>query len=223
MLKILIVEDDVSIATGLKIRLRATGFETAHVTRIKEARELLAKGNFSAVILDVNLPDGTGFELLREIKSTSQLPVLMLTAQTDPLMATKGLIDGASDYIRKPFSQEELLARLQNVLNRSVQHATILNAGKLAVHLEGRRVLFGEANITLTKREFEILAVLAKRGDGTVSRADILDRIDQEGAMTEKTLDSHIFNLRKKLVSATSGIVTIETEYGIGYALKTAA
>jgi len=189
MTKILLVEDDPAIAESLSVSLRAWDFEVTVARTIKAGRQALAAGKFELHILDVRLPDGTGFELCREIREAGlRGPVIMLTAQTDEASAVQGLAAGADDYVRKPFGVNELVARMRRLLLRDVTGEKILSFGEVRVNPELHKAYFGEHEMALTRREFDILHLLVKRGGGVLSRDEILAILDEEGETNDRTI-----------------------------------
>jgi DNA-binding response OmpR family regulator len=216
--RVLVVEDDLTIAESVAARLRAEGFEVevAHdgpsaVARAGETRPDL-------VVLDVMLPGFDGLEVCRRIQADRPVPVLMLTARGDETDLLVGLAVGADDYLTKPFSIRELAARVHALLRRVERAASAarITVADLEIDLEERRVLRGGAEAHLTPTEFELLVHLAERPRAVQSRERLLSEVWgwSDGTGT-RTVDSHIKALRRKL-----GTDLIRTVHGVGYALE---
>jgi DNA-binding response OmpR family regulator len=218
--RVLVVEDDLTIAESVAARLRAEGFEVevahdgpAAVARVRDTRPDL-------VVLDVMLPGFDGLEVCRRIQADRPVPVLMLTARGDETDLLVGLAVGADDYLTKPFSIRELAARVHALLRRVDRAASAASAritvADLEIDLEERRVLRGGAEAHLTPTEFELLVHLAERPRAVHSRERLLSEVWgwADGTGT-RTVDSHIKALRRKL-----GTDLIRTVHGVGYALE---
>ncbi|WP_309113556.1 response regulator transcription factor [Saccharothrix sp.] len=216
--RVLVVEDDLTIASSVAARLRAEGFEVelAHdgPSAVRKA------GDVDLVVLDVMLPGFDGLEVCRRIQADRPVPVLMLTARGDETDLLVGLAVGADDYLTKPFSIRELAARVHALLRRversSAASATRITVADLEIDLAERRVLRAGAEAHLTPTEFELLVHLAERPRAVQSRERLLNEVWgwNEGTGT-RTVDSHIKALRRKL-----GTDLIRTVHGVGYALE---
>ncbi len=221
MYSILIVEDDVIINGGIKVCLEKQGYETVSVYSLNEAREELKK-SFSLVLLDINLPDGSGLELCKEIRQSSEIPIIFLTANDTEENMIEGFEYGCDDYISKPFSVGVLEQRIKAVLRRStVQsgNSDIFSYKGLTVDLK-RMSVTNEGNLVkLSATEFKILRLLIKNKGQVLTRSILIDRIwdCDENYIDENTLNVHIRRLRQKLEPDTKNPQYIVTVFGIGY------
>ncbi len=217
----LLVEDDPLIAKTLKMSLPYKGFSVTSCSSIKEGMETFSSQAFDVVLLDVNLPDGNGLELCREIrKKNTSVVILMLTAQTDEASAVNGLEWGADDYVRKPYGVHELAARISRLLDRRTKTPSSLKFGSVRIDPDKRIAWAGETQLNLGKREFEVLHLLIKKSGDAVTRVEILDAFSEEAELYDRTVDSHLSHLRKKLKDAGSTDVQIVPIYGVGYRLE---
>ena len=225
MPRILLVEDETAIAQTVLYALRAEGFEAVHCLTGAEAL-LLARGQpFDLAVLDVGLPDIGGFALCRELRRERDLPVIFLTAQAAEGDRILGLEIGADDYMGKPFSPRELVARVRAVLRRGRQStAAGAPAGPAAAFehdAEGRRVRYRGRLLDLTRYEYGLLAALLQRPGAVLSRGQLMDRVwDDALDSGDRTVDSHIKTLRAKLREVACGDADpIRTHRGLGYSL----
>jgi len=210
--KILLVEDDPGIAEVLVFSLQAAGHEVVSVSRGRDAVAKAAR--FECVLLDIGLPDLDGFEVCRQIRRVSDVPVVFLTSRSDEIDRVVGLELGADDYVTKPFSTRELLARIKAVTRR-VNAALPANPG-LVIDADRRTVAADGRNISLSRIEFELLTALASQPGRVFTRENLLDRAWPDGGLvTDRTVDAHIKSLRRKLGSPA----WIETVRGVGYRL----
>jgi two-component system response regulator RegX3 len=220
-LRILIVEDEDSIAEPLADLLGRERFEVLRAETLERARVELAAGALDLILLDLMLPDGDGRDLLREIRSAGGTPVIVLTARDDPTDTVVGLELGADDYVVKPFRSAELVARIRSVLRRTQQ----LPASEGAIEIDGirldrdtRTVTRDGEEVDLTRREFDLLAMLMEHAGRVVSRTDLIDEVwDRHWFGSTKTLDVHISTLRKKLGDDPSAPRYIFTARGVGF------
>jgi len=230
--KILIVEDEPGIADTLQYALRTDGFEPAWCATGEDALQRITAAAPALVILDVGLPDASGFEIFKRIRETSDVPVVFLTARSDEIDRVVGLELGADDYIAKPFSPRELVARVRSVLRRSARTGTTASAavvvppgapaatGPIVVD-EGRMQVryYGRA-LELSRYEFGLLKTLASRPGHVFTREALLDRVwgDDSDSM-DRTVDAHVKTLRAKMKAIAPGQEPIRTLRGSGYAL----
>lgn len=226
--RVLVVEDDPSIREIAAIGLKAAGYR---VVTCADGRDGLAQvraagtGGFHAVILDVMLPFLDGFEVCREIRKSSQVPIVILTARTDTVDVVVGLESGADDYVKKPFEMPELVARLRAVLRRgrAVSELTTLSVGGLEIDPAGCRVSKvdgsgGHAELTLTATEFRLLLELASRPGQVFSRDQLLSRVwDYEFSSDTHLVDVAIQRLRAKVEDNPARPRLIKTVRGFGY------
>jgi DNA-binding response OmpR family regulator len=220
--RILVVEDDATIAAALADRLRAEGFEAEVVgdglAAVARAEELLP----DLVLLDVMLPGLDGLEVCRRLQARRYVPVLMLTARDDETDVLVGLGVGADDYITKPFSMREVVARVRAVLRRAEAHLPAeqpVRVGDLVVDSERRQVVLDDRPVMLTPTEFDLLLCLARRPGVVLRRDQLLAEVwGYRDAGGSRTVDSHVRALRRKLRDDL-----IRTVHGVGYALDAEA
>jgi len=229
--RILIVEDEPGIADTLQYALRTDGFEPAWCATGEEALQRIGAAAPALVILDVGLPDASGFEIFKRIRETSEVPVVFLTARSDEIDRVVGLELGADDYIAKPFSPRELVARVRSVLRRSARAGTTTaaaagtasataTAGPIVVD-EGRmQVRYYGRVLELSRYEFGLLKTLASRPGHVFTREALLDRVwgDDSDSM-DRTVDAHVKTLRAKMKAIAPLLDPIRTLRGSGYAL----
>jgi DNA-binding response OmpR family regulator len=221
--KVLLVEDDHSIAASLVDGLDAAGFEVTHVRLGEEA--LAQAGAHDMVLLDLGLPDMDGRDVCRQLHGNITAPIIMLTARGDEFDRVLGLELGADDYVTKPFSMRELVARIRAVARRSAGGAppadTVPQAvGRLRIDRRTRRVHVDDIEIRLTAKEFDVLAYLAADVGAVRTRGDILHDVwDEHWYGPTKTVDAHIASIRKKLGDSS----TITAVRGVGFRLEPSA
>jgi len=214
-MRALVVEDDPSVSEPLISGLERNGIETTHVAYATQVVGALRGAD--VVILDLGLPDGEGLDVLREIRTISDVPVIIATARGEETDRIIGLELGADDYLVKPFSVRELAARIRAIARRRRTEPEV-SSGSLVVDKNTRRVTFGDRAIDLTAKEFDLLAVLAEEPGKVYSRQELYTRVwDPVWVGTGKTLDVHIGSLRRKLDDPE----LIETVRGVGYRLST--
>lgn len=218
---ILVVDDEPKIGKLARDYLEQAGFrvQVAHdgVTALAAARHELP----DLVVLDLNLPGMDGLDVCRSLRRESDVPIIMLTARVEETDRLIGLELGADDYITKPFSPRELVARVRTVLRRITGQYSptgLINVADLTIDLNGHRVNRGSEMLKLTRIEFNLLAVLAQNPGQTFSRAQLLDRIHGVSVGGyDRSVDAHVKNLRKKLELDPGDPQYIRTVYGIGY------
>ncbi|MFN3285184.1 MAG: winged helix-turn-helix domain-containing protein [bacterium] len=227
---VLVVEDDLDLAEPLQEGLSQHGFRPVHVRDGRAALDVLARETVDVVVLDVMLPDVDGFSVCREIRRRSDVPVLMLTARGHELDRVTGLEVGADDYVTKPFSLRELVARLRAILRRreldrgaSPGPADRLTVGEVTLDRLARRVWRGGKVVELRPREFQLLEVLMSAAGQALSRRELLDRVwGPDWVGDPRTVDVHVRWLREKLESDPSRPRYIHTVRGYGYRLEDA-
>ncbi len=220
--KILLVEDEVKLARVVADYLAAAGFDVLKAYTGKEALAFFRHEKPDLVILDIMLPELNGLEVARIIRKESSTPIIMLTAKVEESDRVLGLEMGADDYITKPFSLRELVARVKAVLRRARGEVftPTLRVGDIEIDLQKREVIVAGKPVELTPTEFEILSLLARHPGRVFTRLEILQRIQSyayEGY--ERTVDVHIRNLRKKIEPDPKNPRYILTVYGVGYKL----
>ncbi|SMC20802.1 two-component system, OmpR family, catabolic regulation response regulator CreB [Andreprevotia lacus DSM 23236] len=228
---ILLLEDEAAIADTLQFALQREGMQVQWVSLVSQAEALLAAGGFDLAVFDIGLPDGSGLELLRRLRRSSELPVLLLTARADEVDRIVGLELGADDYVVKPFSPREVAARVKTILKRvrpaapaavSAVTGEASTAGARFEHdVAGRRISYQGRRLALTPAEYNVLALLLAQPGRVYSRAQLLDALGEAAEDSfERTIDSHIKTLRAKLREITPAADPIETHRGFGYALS---
>ncbi len=225
--KLLIVDDDRELCGMLAEYLGPEGFVTATAGTGTEGLERLAREPADLVVLDVMLPELSGFEVLRRIRTMSRIPVIMLTARGEEVDRVVGLELGADDYLGKPFSPRELVARIRAVLRRIPAEMPpgggVLVWGPLQLDLRARRAGIGEHDLELTSAELRILELLVRANTRTVSRDELMTQaLGRRLLPTDRSLDTHVSNLRKKLMRYTER-VAVQSVRGAGYALTLSA
>ncbi|HKX84221.1 MAG TPA: response regulator transcription factor [Pyrinomonadaceae bacterium] len=221
MSKILIIDDDEELCELVGEYLAVEGFETEAVHDGIAGLQRAASGGYDLAILDVMLPKMDGFAVLRKLRETSNLPVLMLTARGDDSERIEGLETGADDYLPKPFNARELMARLRAVLRRTAaddHHAEKLHVDDLELSTTSRAVKIDGEDVSLTSVEFDVLRELIAHA-GTVVKKDHLsvNALERELSPFDRSLDMHISNLRKKLGPRGDGSERIKTVRSVGY------
>jgi two-component system response regulator BaeR len=216
---VLVVEDEPKLARLLADYLRAAGFRPELVGRGDEVAAAVREHAPVLVLLDLNLPGKDGIEVCRELRRDGDVPVIMVTARTEEIDRLLGLELGADDYICKPFSPREVIARVRAVLRRgAASDPAAASAPVLQLDLEARRAQVEGRPVSLTGVEFELLRCLVERPGRVFSRAELLDRIYTDYRdVSDRAVDSHIKNLRRKLDAALPGRELIHSVYGVGY------
>ena len=217
MSRILLVEDDTMIASGILYALESEGYETNHATDIKDARSLIEHYNFDLAIIDMQLPDGTGFDV-SEIFQNTATSVIFLTVVDDENIIVRAFDEGAEDYIVKPFRIRELLARVRRILSANIKNGekdNIIYMGHAVIHTDEAKVYVNDKSIELTALEYRLLLIFASNKGILLTRQQILDKIwDADGNFVEdNTLTVYVKRLREKLGEA----IHIETVRGMGY------
>lgn len=219
--RLLVIEDDGLLGEALCAELRGAGWILSWARDAFRGRQQL-EGDWDAILLDLGLPDGSGLDLLRELRETgSRVPVVVLTARVRGRDKVKALDLGADDYVTKPFWTEEVLARLRAVLRRSGGQAPpvsrTLRLGGCVLNLDARRLSRGDEVVALTPTEYAILEYLAERLDRPVRRAQISDAVLEVEDAHETALQAHVSRLRRKLGRDADRLQTV---WGIGYRLS---
>jgi two-component system, OmpR family, response regulator CpxR len=223
--KILIIDDDEELCDLVSEYLTVEGFETNAVHDGAAGLEKARSGEFDMAILDVMLPKMNGFEVLRSLRESSKLPVLMLTARGDDMERIVGLEIGADDYLPKPFNPRELVARLRAIMRRI--HATEepglsknekIQVGDIELSGSSRSVKLGGEELNLTSVEFDLLMELVKNAGTIVRKEDLSETVlERKLSPYDRSLDMHISNLRKKLSNHSDGSERIKTIRSVGY------
>ena len=220
-MRVLLIDDDARLAALLDDNLRPQGVALVHAGGGQAGLAALAGGGFDAVLLDVMMPGMDGLEVCRRIRQKSKVPVIMLTARGDETDRVVGLELGADDYVPKPFSPRELLARLRAVLRRTAPAGEPpLVVGNVSVDLGAREVRVGGDAVELTALEFDLLVALARRPGRVVPREVLLEEAGRSDVtVSDRTVDVHVSHLRKKLGDDPRAPRLIKTVRGVGYVL----
>lgn len=217
---ILIVEDELSIAENLIYALETENFSTTHLSIGATVVETLKTSHFDLVVLDVGLPDIMGFDVCREIRSFSSIPILFLTARNSEIDHVLGLELGADDYVTKPFSPRELAARIRAILRRcSEKMPEVISTSLLEHDSSAMRINCAGALLDLTAHEYKLLATFMSQPGRTFTRDQLLERAwEDPGSAMDRTVDAHIKSLRAKLRDASEHCTeVIQTRRGLGY------
>lgn len=219
MSKILIVEDDTSLGGGVSMALKTPETEAVWCQNIKDAKAEMSRDSFSLFVLDINLPDGSGIDLLKEIKSKSDTPVILLSANDMELDIVNGLEMGADDYITKPFSLAVLRARVNTQLRRgNIKRQDVYASDRFSFDFSKMIFKVGDECTELSKTEQKLWKILVENSPNTVKRDTLMDKIWTDGAeyVDENALSVTVKRLRDKLDAQDR----IKTVYGIGYVWK---
>jgi two-component system, OmpR family, response regulator RegX3 len=220
---ILVVEDEPSYQDALNVGLTVEGFVVVAAHNLAEARTLLASSNPDLILLDVMLPDGSGIDFCREVHDNSTVPVIMVTARTSEVDVVLGLEIGAADYVTKPYRLRELVARIRAVLRRpatEVNTEEFISFGSLRMDLLRRAVSRDGKDIELSRKEFDLLALLASRLGQVVTREHCLDTLWWGLELSDtRTLDTHIKRLRQKIEVDPANPQHLVTIRGVGFRL----
>ena len=225
MSRILIVEDEVAIADLEKDYLELSGFDVEIATRGDVGLEKALKEEYDLIILDLMLPEVDGFDICRQVREEKNIPIIMVSAKKDDIDKIRGLGLGADDYMTKPFSMRELIARCKALLRRverakviakNSENEKLLDFGSMVIDPAQRIVTVNGEQVHLTPTEFDLLATLARRPKSVLTREKLLEEVwDWVDASGTRTVDSHVKALRHKL-----GADTIRTVHGVGYAFE---
>lgn len=221
MSKILIIEDDSDLREGLAFALELEGYETAQVRTLRDARALLEETPWDLLLLDCNLPDGSGFDLVAELHGVCATPVFMLTARNTEMDEVKALELGVADYMSKPFSLAVLRARIRRILQAQTPSATVTSGG-ITIDWKAAQVFRGEKKIDLSKIEYQLLCYLVENREQVLTKEQILTHVwDAQGKFVdENTLSVTIRRLRAKIERDPKHPQLIRTVHGIGYIWK---
>lgn len=221
MSKILIIEDDSDLREGLAFALELEGYETAQARTLRDARALLEETPWDLLLLDCNLPDGSGFDLVAELHGVCATPVFMLTARNTEMDEVRSLELGVADYMSKPFSLAVLKARIRRILQAQTPSAMVTSGG-ITIDRKAAQVFRGEKKIDLSKIEYQLLCYLVENREQVLTKEQILARVwDAQGKFVdENTLSVTIRRLRAKIERDPKHPELIRTLHGIGYVWK---
>ncbi len=221
MKKVLIVEDEVKIARLVRDYLHQAGFDVIEATDGPSGLAMARSEKPDMIVLDLGLPGMDGLDVTRRLRATSAVPIIMLTARTDESDRIVGLELGADDYVDKPFSPKELIARIRAVLRRAdatLGGGEVVKAGDLVIDIPKRRVTVDGAEQELTSTEFDILLTLARQPGRIYTRAQLLDAVHGVSFESyERSVDAHIKNIRRKIEKDPRRPTRVLTVYGVGY------
>ena len=218
---ILIVEDESVIAETIIFALESEGLKTKWVATGQDALTYISQSTPNLVILDVGLPDQSGFEVCKNIRSFSNIPILFLTSRSSDLDEVRGLESGADDYITKPFTPQVLALRVLNKLKRfkNSSHAS-LDVGVLLDDRAAKTISLEGVNIDLTRYEYLILSQMMSYPNRKYSREELLSAASLDSESFDRTVDTHIKTIRKKIVNVKSGYNPIKTHRNLGYSYE---
>lgn len=220
-MKLFVLEDDAAIGMGLSYSLKNEGYDVTVAKNVKSAYEILNKETFSLYILDLTLPDGSGYDVCREIKKSGDFPVIFLTAYDDEVNVVMGLELGADDYISKPFRVKELLARIKSALRRYSKDSPdgIVSVGSIKVNTNEAKIYKNGAEIILTAMEYKLLLIFINNRGKVLSRQRLLEDIWDVAVdfVNDNTLTVYIKRLRDKIEEDPAKPQIIKTVRGLGY------
>lgn len=222
MNKLLLVEDDQSLALGIEFSLKDEGYEVLTAASLEEGKSLFESDEFSLIILDVNLPDGNGYDLCKHIRAKSNVPIIFLTALDDEVNIVLGLEIGGDDYITKPFRVRELLSRVKALIRRSsgsTSAGSVIKSDAMEVDTATALVKKNNVQITLTAQEYKLLLIFMKKPQILMKRDEILGELteDAEAFFDENTLSVYIKRIREKIEDNPKEPEYIVTQRGLGY------
>lgn len=222
---VLVVEDEPSIADTIVYALQTEHFDVTHCSTGSDALQTVQQGGFDCLILDVGLPDISGFDVCRQLRQHSQVPVIFLTARDGEIDRVLGLELGGDDYVAKPFSPRELVARVRAILRRAQPNGVSLppaNQPAALAHDDRRKVILCHGNaLDLARNEYHLLLALLQHPGRVFTREQLLEIAwPDPGAVTDRTVDAHVKSVRAKIQTVAPGFDPIETRRGLGYALK---
>lgn len=226
MTHILVVEDEESYRAPLTYLLEKEGYKVTTATTGAEGLEKFSRGGADLVLLDLMLPEISGTEVCREIRRDSSVPIIMVTAKDSEIDKVLGLEFGADDYVTKPYSSRELIARIRAVLRRRIpeddtEDTAILRTSRLTMDIDRHRVEVDSEEVSLPLKEFELLEMLLRNAGRVLTRSQLIDRVwGSDYVGDTKTLDVHIKRLRAKVEEDPSQPTTIITVRGLGYRLE---
>lgn len=223
--RVLIVEDEEQIARFTELELRHEGYEVAKAMDGRTGLSMAEEGNYDIILLDIMLPELNGLEVLRRLRKTSDVPVILLTARDAVMDKVSGLDSGADDYVTKPFAIEELLARIRVALKKKAaakpaEEESTITYGKLKVNVSAYSVTYDGTPIELSKREFDLLTILLQNRNIVLSRDTLLGKVCGYDYFGEtNVIDVYVRHVRSK-IDEPYGINLIQTVRGVGYVIK---
>ena len=227
-MKVLIVDDEKLLVKGIKFNLEQDGYQVITAYDGEEAVELAHDNSIDIILLDLMLPKIDGFAACRQIRSFSNVPIIMLTAKSEDVDKILGLEYGADDYITKPFNIREVTARIKAILRRvnptpKGDNDKVMVSGEITIDYNFRRAKVGERNVELTSKEFDLLELFLKNPDKVYTREQLLDILWGIGYPSEeRTIDVHMRRLREKIEDNPAEPKYLKTKWGVGYYYKEA-
>ncbi|MBB1307077.1 response regulator [Pseudoalteromonas sp. SR43-5] len=220
--KILIVEDEENIAEVLIAYAKQQNYETEHFNSGKGVVSFVKQNAVDLILLDLMLPDVDGIELCKQIRAFSSVPIIMLTAKSEEIDRLQGLEIGADDYICKPFSPKEVVARIKAVLRRTSQPKTnIINHNNFQLHKDDYEARLNDKSIGFTAIEFKIFLLFISHVGRVFTREDIINNVYSDTTdISDRNIDTHIKNIRKKINDIQAGLNPIAAVYSVGYKFK---
>ncbi|WP_141734870.1 response regulator transcription factor [Oligoflexus tunisiensis] len=217
---VLLVEDDKRLGDSVRSNLELRGYGVTLCRTAASAREALLRENFAAGVLDIELPDGDGIALCEAMRLRDpELPILIITARSDENTALASLGAGADDHIRKPFGLRELSLRLEKLIQKRSRLIPTLQQGALVLDLDEKKALHLGQDLGLSRKEFLLLRIFLENSGRLLTRAQLLNAMEGEDMLQDRTIDSHISHLRKKLQQGDCDTISIGSVYGEGYRL----
>ncbi|MDF2881225.1 MAG: DNA-binding response regulator [Clostridiaceae bacterium] len=222
MSKLLLVEDDESLAIGIEFTLKSEGYEVLRASTVINGEKLFNNEQFDLIILDVNLPDGNGYELCKYIRESSNVPIIFLTALDEEVNLVLGLEIGGDDYITKPFGVRELLSRIKALIRRNSLNASIgnvLKSGNISIDISKMIVNKNKKKVILTAQEYKLLFIFMSKPHILLKRDEILKELmeGQDAFFDENTLSVYIKRIREKIEDNPKEPKYIVTQRGLGY------
>lgn len=223
--KILIVEDDINIARLESDYLEANNFDVTIASNGNDGLKMGSENEYDLIILDIMLPGVDGFTICQKLRKSTNIPILLVSAKRDDLDKIKGLGFGADDYIVKPFSPSELVARViahisryERLINATNDSSSIINIGTLEINKDSRRVVFDGVELYFTNKEFDLLATLAEAPDTVFDKEELLKKIwNYDSIGDTSTVTVHVNRIREKLMTANANMEFVNTVWGKGY------
>jgi DNA-binding response OmpR family regulator len=217
---VLLVEDDKRLGDSVRSNLELRGYAVTLCHTAAHAREVLLRENFAAGVLDIELPDGDGIALCEAMRLRDpELPILIITARSDENTALKSLGAGADDHIRKPFGLRELALRLEKLIQKRSRLTPHLELGGLILDLDEKKAMNQSQDLNLSRREFLLLRIFLENKGRLLTRSQLLNAMEGEDLLQDRTIDSHISHLRRKLQQGNCHTISIASVYGEGYRL----
>jgi DNA-binding response OmpR family regulator len=218
---VLLVEDDPVLGRSIKNTLELESFVVNWCKNVHDTKELIKTQEFQCILLDIGLPDGNGISLCKDLRTEfSKVPIIFLTAQTDEESLLKAFEAGGNDFLRKPFSQRELLARIKAHTREIAGAKSNTTYRDLKIDLEKREVKFNDVNIDFNNTEIQILYCLSMNAEKIITRDRLMEFLGKGNEIFDRTIDSHISHIRKQLKAHNVVQIQIKSVYGVGYKLE---